>query len=118
TKNMQDQERELKEENKEHQAFIHSIQEKEVQANRLDVALENRLNHLQSEYTITYERAKQTYEKAFDIEKAKNNVSQLKQDIERLGTVNLGAIEEYERVSERYTFLNEQKNDLVEAKET
>ncbi|HLR41144.1 MAG TPA: chromosome segregation protein SMC [Virgibacillus sp.] len=118
TKNIQDQDRELKEENKQHQAFIQSIQEKEVQANRLDVALENRLNHLQSEYTMTYERAKQIYEKAFDTEKAKNNVSQLKQAIERLGTVNLGAIEEYERISERYTFLTEQKNDLVEAKET
>ena len=35
-----------------------------------------------------------------------------------LGEVNLGAIEEYERVSERHQFLSSQKNDLIEAKAT
>lgn len=118
TKNMQDQERELKEERKELQKMTASIQQKEVQANRLDVALENRLNHLQIEYTMTYERAKHTYEKVVDVEEAKNKVARIKQAIEQLGTVNLGAIEEYERISERYDFLTVQKNDLVQAKET
>ena len=42
----------------------------------------------------------------------------IKLAIEELGNVNIGAIEEYERVSERYEFLNEQKNDLQEAKDT
>src|SRR5699024_3122734 len=41
----------------------------------------------------------------------------IKQQIEQLGTVNLGAIEEYKRITERYEFLTEQKNDLVEAKQ-
>ncbi|MBT2216713.1 chromosome segregation protein SMC [Virgibacillus dakarensis] len=118
TQLVQDQERELKEENKQHQALVEVIQTKEVKANRLDVDLENRLTKLQTEYTLTYERAKQTYEKASDTEAVKRNVEALKQSIERLGTVNLGAIEEYERVSERYSFLSEQQTDLVEAKQT
>lgn len=42
----------------------------------------------------------------------------IKLSIEELGTVNLGAIEEYERVAERHTFLLEQKDDLEEAKAT
>jgi chromosome segregation protein len=45
-------------------------------------------------------------------------VKELKRQITLLGEVNLGAIEEYNRVSERYQFLSEQKNDLVEAKTT
>ncbi|MEN1966905.1 chromosome segregation protein SMC [Lentibacillus sp. N15] len=118
TQLIQDQEREVKEEHKQHQKFVTVLQEKEVRANRLDVELENRLSHLQTEYTLTFERAKQTYEKAADMAAVKQNVDQLKQSIERLGTVNLGAIEEYERISERYTFLTEQKGDLVEAKQT
>ena len=32
--------------------------------------------------------------------------------------VNIQAIEDYKRVSERYNFLNDQRNDLVNAKET
>ena len=42
----------------------------------------------------------------------------IKLSIEELGTVNLGAIDEYERVAERHTFLLEQKDDLEEAKTT
>ncbi|WP_164215433.1 chromosome segregation protein SMC [Virgibacillus sp. YIM 98842] len=115
---LQDQERELKEENKNHQAFQKKIQQKEVKTNRLDVDLENRLSHLQTEYTMTFEKAQLTYTKAEDMEAAKINVNDLKQRIEQLGTVNLGAIEEYERIKERLAFLIEQKTDLVEAKET
>ncbi|WP_067729324.1 chromosome segregation protein SMC [Oceanobacillus damuensis] len=117
TQHVQEIEKELKEENSTHQKFLQAIQQKEVKVNRLDVELENRLNHLQTEYTITYEKAKQHYDKVEDIEEAKSAVKQLKLSIERLGTVNLGAIDEYERVSERYSFLTEQRNDLVEAKQ-
>ncbi|WP_339227679.1 chromosome segregation protein SMC [Oceanobacillus sp. FSL K6-2867] len=118
TKFVQDAETERKEESKKLQILQEAIQQKEVHAGRLDVGLESRLNHLQTEYTITYEKAKQLYEKAEDAEEAKTIVNELKLQIDRLGTVNLGAIEEYERISERYTFLSEQRNDLVEAKET
>ncbi|SEQ59431.1 condensin subunit Smc [Virgibacillus subterraneus] len=118
TQLMQDQERELKEENTKHQSFMQEIQQKEVKANRLDVELENRLSQLQSDYTITFEKAKQTYDKTEDIEETKSMVNQIKQAIDQLGTVNLGAIDEYDRISERYDFLSEQKNDLVEAKQT
>src|SRR5699024_779818 len=93
------------------------IQDKEVHANRLDVELENRLSHLQTEYTMTFEKAMQTYTKAEDMENTKASVRELKQNIEQLGTVNLGAMDEYERIKERLSFLIEQKTDLVEAKE-
>lgn len=42
----------------------------------------------------------------------------IKLAIEELGTVNLGSIDEFERVNERYKFLSEQKEDLTEAKNT
>lgn len=118
TQLIQDMERELKEENKNHQAFIQAIQQKEVKTNRLDVDLDNRLSKLQKEYTITFEKAKQTYDKTEDPDETRSTVEQLKQAIEQLGTVNMGAIDEYDRITERYTFLSEQKNDLVEAKQT
>jgi chromosome segregation protein len=47
-----------------------------------------------------------------------NLVRELKRDIAVLGDVNLGAIEEFQRVNERFQFLSEQKDDLVEAKTT
>ena len=45
-------------------------------------------------------------------------IGRLRREIRGLGNVNLGAIEEYDRVSERYRFLTEQKADLDTAKAT
>mgnify|MGYP001943736695 CR=1 FL=1 len=113
-----DHEHELKALTKELDRLLEKNRQAEVQANRLDVALENRLSHLQTEYEISYEKASQTYEKTNDPKQSEEDVQQLKQSIEHLGTVNLGAIEEYERVSERYAFLTGQQQDLLEAKKT
>ncbi|MGM8364168.1 chromosome segregation protein SMC [Virgibacillus sp. W0181] len=113
-----DKESELKVIGKQHQQILQTRQQQEVRANRLDVALENRLSHLQMEYEMTYEKAQQTFTKASNPEEEKEYVQQLKKSIERLGTVNLGAIDEYDRISERYTFLTTQQQDLMEAKQT
>ncbi len=48
----------------------------------------------------------------------KQRLDQLSQQIQRLGTINLTAIEEYQSQSERMRFLDEQHDDLVEALET
>lgn len=88
----------------------------EVAMNRLDVAIETRLMILSEDYGLTYEAAAANYVIEISLEEAKRKVKLLKKGIEELGTVNLAAIEEYERVNERYTFLAEQKADLEEAK--
>ena len=43
-------------------------------------------------------------------------VADLKRKITGLGTPNLGAIEEYERVNERYSYLSEQRDDVLNSK--
>lgn len=94
------------------------LKDEEVKLNRLDVELDNRLAHLREEYLLSYEAAKEQYPLTIPPEEARRKVKLIKLAIEELGTVNLGAIEEYERVSERYEFLLEQKTDLQEAKDT
>ncbi|MGP4075574.1 chromosome segregation protein SMC [Halobacillus sp. K22] len=108
----------LKEQKRRQQNFTQDIQQKEVKANRLDVELENLLNYLQEEYVITFEKAKNDYPPVEDIEQAATDVKLIKRSIEELGTVNLGAIEEYDRILERYEFLKGQQDDLLEAKQT
>lgn len=115
---IEDEQRDLKGEHQQHRQLVSLIQEKEVTANRLDVALDTRLTHLEEEYVITFEKASKQYEKLVNVEEATESVEVLKRQINRLGTVNLGAIKEYERIIERYTFLTEQQQDLLEAKET
>ncbi|WP_079480220.1 chromosome segregation protein SMC [Halobacillus salinus] len=111
-------EADLKEQKRLLQNFTHDIQAKEVKANRLDVELENLLDYLQKEYVMTFERAKREYPAVEDVQQSSREVKLIKRAIEELGTVNLGAIDEYDRIQERYTFLKGQQEDLLEAKGT
>ena len=47
---------------------------------------------------------------------ATRRIAELRREIGRLGTVNVGAIDEYARVSERYDFLSGQRDDVAQAK--
>ncbi|WP_409305390.1 chromosome segregation protein SMC [Peribacillus sp. SCS-155] len=111
-------EAEVKEEKRLYKGIVEVLKDEEVKLNRLDVDLENRLNHLREEYFLTFAGAQEKYPLSLPAEEARKKVKLIKMAIEELGTVNLGAIDEYERVSERYAFLMEQKDDLQQAKDT
>jgi chromosome segregation protein len=115
---LEDLELEAKELKRRHKGMVEVLKDEEVKINRLDVELENRLAHLREEYLLTFDGAKEQYPLTIPVEEARKKVKLIKLAIEELGNVNLGAIEEYERVSERYEFLHEQKDDLQEAKDT
>ncbi|USK51611.1 chromosome segregation protein SMC [Bacillus sp. CMF12] len=115
---LEDLELEAKELKRQHKGLVEVLKDEEVKQNRLDVELENRLNHLREEYLLSFEGAKEEYPLQIEIDEARKKVKLIKLAIEELGAVNLGAIEEYDRVSERYEFLLEQKTDLQEAKDT
>ena len=90
----------------------------EITVNRLDVKIDNLLNSLTENYSMTYEKAKENYKLEIEYNKAKSEVSKLKKTIKEIGNVNLNAPEEYDKVSERYEFLNKQINDLNNAENT
>ncbi|MGF2615620.1 chromosome segregation protein SMC [Rossellomorea vietnamensis] len=115
---VEDEELHLKELKRQHKGLLGALKDEEVKINRLDVELENRLAHLREEYMLSFEAAKEDYPLSMDIAEARKKVKLIKLALEELGTVNLGAIDEYERVSERYQFLLEQQADLQEAKDT
>ena len=93
-------------------------QELEIEINRTDVKLENMLETLSSEYELTYERAKDNYVLDIEPEEARSKVNKYRANIKKIGMVNLEAIDEYERVNNRYIFLTNQKEDLLRAEDT
>jgi chromosome segregation protein len=115
---VENEELELKELKRQYKQLTDILKAEEVKLNRLDVELDNRLHHLREEYMLSFEAAKEEYPLDVEIQEARKKVKLIKLAIEELGTVNIAAIEEYERVSERYYFLKEQKDDLQEAKDT
>ncbi len=90
----------------------------EIKVNRADVKLDNLLNILTEDYAITFEKAKANYILEMDKLEARKLVDSCKLEIKKLGDVNVGAIEEYKRILERYNFLESQKEDLIKAENT
>jgi len=81
------------------------------------MTLDNYLNRLNEEYGMTFEHARNNYALEIDLESARTIITDLKRTIKSLGEVNLGSIEEYERINTRYNFLNTQKTDLKSSEE-
>ncbi len=94
------------------------LKDLEIEVNRNDVKLDNLLNLLSENYSITYEYAAAHYSLDMDASLARNKVSSYKRQIKELGPINHEAPEEYDRISGRYEFLLGQQEDLVKAENT
>lgn len=71
---------------------------------------------LYDEYELTRREAEQIGIKLDNPSEAKKKLNELKMKIKSLGNVNVGAVEEYREVSERYNFMNEQVSDIERSK--
>ena len=90
-----------------------------AQKERLKEALDSQINYMWDEYEITLsEAAKLKDEDMNDLPGMKRQIAAIKDDIKKLGDVNVNAIEDYRALMERYSFLSNQHDDLVRAEET
>lgn len=88
------------------------------QKEKLDSQIEGLINYMWDEYEITLSQASLMKDPELnDATAMKKEIGQLKNAIRELGDVNVNAIEDYKNVSERYTFLKTQHDDLVVAEE-
>lgn len=82
-------------------------------------AADKQINYMWEEYELTLRRARELRNPNLtDLSYMKRQIQTLKNEIKKLGNVNVNAIEEYKEVSERYEFLKGQHDDLVEAETT
>ena len=93
------------------------IHKGEIALTKIEAEEEGHLKKLNEEYNITFAEGLTFKLEGYDINVLKNQVLTLKKEISDLGIVNLGAIEEYKDVNEKYTFMNSQREDLVKSKE-
>ncbi len=76
------------------------------------------IEQMMERYTVDLnDIAEQYRNREGDAEAEGKHLKELKEKLNRIGDVNLSAIEEYDELSERYEFLKTQYDDLVEAKE-
>lgn len=141
-KNLQQEQNKISKELEEHMVIVKSEKEryKELEsAEKTAIAelkeLENRvvneknsftkkseeLEKLKAELQFLKERAEEVggiddVEAAEDVNREQKEYDKLQKKIEELGAVNLLAIDEFERVSQKYNFILEQKEDLVKSR--
>ncbi len=90
-----------------------------AQKERLQESLESQINYMWDEYEITLSVAAKLRDPQMnDLPGMKKQIVALKDDIKKLGDVNVNAIEDYKVLMERYSFLTNQHDDLVKAEET
>ncbi len=74
------------------------------------------INKLYDEYQLTRREAEQLGIVIEEPHKAQRRLAELKSQIRSLGSVNVGAIEEYKEVGERYEFMSSQVGDVEKSK--
>lgn len=105
----------IKNQNSELNSINNKLRSLEVESAKCSVQLDNLLNTLNESYSLTYDKAKMLYDLELEINDARNIVSTLKSKLKSIGEVNLSSIEEYERVSTRFEFLENQRKDLEDS---
>ena len=89
-----------------------------LEQKKVTTALEERtiIDKLWDSYELTPGTAVEKRGEIESVAAGNRRISELKRKISSLGTPNLGAIEEYARVNERYSYLVEQRDDVLTSK--
>ena len=90
----------------------------ESRKQNMEEKMEAKVNHMWNEYELTYRSAKEIdIDHSISYTRMKANVTDTKNKIRGLGDVNVNAIEDFKSVSERYTLLKTQHDDLIESED-
>ena len=87
----------------------------EIKIAKNDTQLDTFKDKLWEEFEISYLQAMEYRKADFVMSTAQKESREIKNRIRDLGDVNVGSIKEYEEVNERYTFLTEQRADILKA---
>ena len=74
------------------------------------------LDKLWENYELSHTAAQELRQPVENLQKANKEITDLRRQISALGTPNIGAIEEYERVNARYEMFTTQRDDVEKAK--
>lgn len=89
-----------------------------MKKSRIETELSNILERLDEQYDMEPQEALNHKEAIDDFKKYEYQIKNIQSEINQLGEVNLGAIEEYNRLQERMDFLKDQQKDLRSAQKS
>ncbi|MBQ3021323.1 MAG: AAA family ATPase [Bacilli bacterium] len=93
--------------------LVIELKNNELELNKYELKMDNLLIKLNEEYSMTYEYVIKNYDLSIDEKSSLSRLNTIKRELSLLNNVNLGSIDEYERINERFEFLTSQKLDIV-----
>ncbi|WP_353892136.1 chromosome segregation protein SMC [Proteinivorax hydrogeniformans] len=96
--------------------FKDAINSLNLKKSRVLMEIEQHTEKLLGEYYLTVKEAIDHGFEPVSSRSGQREVNRLREDIKGMGDVNLGAIEEYERLTKKLEFLKKQKNDLSKSR--
>ena len=116
-----EEEKNLRETQRQKEGIDHALMEWQNKLNEAKIGLNSIKDRLSVEFNIALEKvsdeAVEGYKK-FSEEELKLKVEKLRNRIDNMGPINPMAMEAFEEIQERHTFITEQKEDLIKAKES
>lgn len=105
-----------REKNNEREKLTAELARLEERRDSMQRELETAQNKLYDEYQLTLREAVEMDIVLEDIPQAQRTLQEIKNKIRGLGNVNVGAVEEYKEVSERYEYMSGQLADIEKSK--
>ncbi|MFH1189567.1 MAG: chromosome segregation protein SMC [Candidatus Omnitrophota bacterium] len=108
----------LKEKEAQLEVFRNLIRDLDVKLTELNFKKSNLKDRMLQAYKVDLETTQVEFEEQIDWESVNVQVAELKDKLEKMGPVNLVAIDEHKELEERHNFLVHQQEDLVNAKDS
>ena len=80
------------------------LKDNEIELSKYEIKMDNNLIKLNEEYHITYDYILQNYDLNIDIKSNSSKLNTIKRELSLIDNVNLGSIDEFDRVNERFIF--------------
>ena len=96
-------------------SYVSQKQQQEIRLAKNEAQLETAKQKLLEDFEISYAQALEYRKEDFSYTPAVKRSREIKNRLDELGEINIGSIEEYKQVSERYEFLLEQRQDITDA---
>jgi len=99
--------------NSNYNKLMSDLKNNEIELSKHEIKMDNNLIKLNEEYSMTYDYVINNYDLDIDIKTSTSRFNVIKRELSLLDNVNLGSITEFDRINERFTYLTNEKMDLV-----
>ncbi len=89
----------------------------DLELTKIDTDIEQLQERVWTEYEVTYTTALPYRQETFDVKGGLQEINSIKREINKLGNINVNAIEDYKVLSERHGTMYEQAQDLIKAED-